>query len=113
MQIPQRDKHVYLKDDCPFCFFDETQKYAEEGNYFMRIANLYKCVLLNSQVVLYGQGKGGFGVSGLSANLKEMEKGELKNIKTAKKLKIINALEYNFLVCFSLLKYFQYFQKNK
>lgn len=25
MQIPQRDKHVYLKDDCPFCFFDETQ----------------------------------------------------------------------------------------
>jgi glycosyltransferase involved in cell wall biosynthesis len=88
-------------------FFDETQKYAEEGNYFMRIANLYKCVLLNSQVVLYGQGKGGFGVSGLSANLKEMEKGELRNLSFAYKQDFISVYTYIVAVVYSVLKYFR------
>lgn len=86
-------------------FFDETQKYAEEGNYFMRIANSYKCVLLNSQLVLYGQGKVGFGVSGLSANLKEMEKGELRNLTFAYKKKYISFFIYSISVIFSILKY--------
>lgn len=88
-------------------FFDETQKYAEEGNYFMRIANLYKCVLLNYQVVLYGQGKGGFGISGLSANLKEMEKGELKNLSFAYKQDFISVYTYFIAVVYSVLKYFR------
>lgn len=85
--------------------FDETQKYAEEGNYFIRIAQKYNCYLLNESLVLTGGGKAHFGHSGLSANLKEMEKGELKNIKLALKLNVINSVEYVFVVAFSLLKY--------
>lgn len=86
-------------------FFDESQKYAEEGNYFMRIAKLFKCVLLNEQLVNYGQGKVGFGVSGLSANLKEMEKGELRNLKFAYQQNYISFFTYFIAINFSILKY--------
>ena len=86
-------------------FFIESQKYAEEGNYFMRIAKDFKCILLNEQFVNYGQGKNGFGVSGLSANLKEMEKGELKNLKFALLENYISKFTYIIAVIYSLLKY--------
>jgi glycosyltransferase involved in cell wall biosynthesis len=86
-------------------FFDETQNYAEEGNYFMRIANSYTCFLMNEQVILYGQGKDGFGESGLSANLIEMEKGELRNLKFAYQNRYIGFFTYCFSIFFSVLKY--------
>lgn len=88
-------------------YFDETQKYAEEGNYFIRIANTYNCYLLNESWVLAGGGKFHYGHSGLSGNLKEMEKGELKNLKYAFKNGMINFIEYPILVVFSLMKYFR------
>jgi glycosyltransferase involved in cell wall biosynthesis len=87
--------------------FDESQKYAEEGNYFMRIANLHKCTLLNEQVVLYDQGISGFGHSGLSANLLEMEKGELRNLKFAYDQRYISLPKYLIVLPFSILKYFR------
>jgi glycosyltransferase involved in cell wall biosynthesis len=86
-------------------YFDESQKYAEEGNYFIRIAQKYNCFLLNESLVITGGGKPHFGHSGLSGNLKEMEKGELKNIKYALNLKVINTIEYYCLSFFSILKY--------
>jgi glycosyltransferase involved in cell wall biosynthesis len=86
-------------------YFDETQKYAEEGNYFIRIAQKFNCFLLNESLAITGGGKAHFGHSGLSGNLKEMEKGELKNLKDALNLKIINTFEYFCLICFSVLKY--------
>jgi glycosyltransferase involved in cell wall biosynthesis len=86
-------------------FFDESQKYAEEGNYFMRIAKEFKCVLLNEQLVNYSQGKIGFGVSGLSANLKEMEKGELRNLKFAYQQNYISFFTYLIAFTYSILKY--------
>ena len=86
-------------------YFDESQKYAEEGNYFIRICNQFNCYLLNESLVVTGGGKAHFGASGLSGNIKEMEKGELKNMKYAYGLGIINIVEYYLLVMFSLLKY--------
>ncbi|KUJ50602.1 glycosyltransferase family 2 protein [Chryseobacterium sp. JAH] len=88
-------------------YFDESQKFAEEGNYFIRIAQKHNCYLLNESLVITGGGKAHFGHSGLSGNLKGMELGELKNIKDALQLKIINSLEYIVLVVFSLIKYFR------
>jgi glycosyltransferase involved in cell wall biosynthesis len=87
--------------------FDENQKYAEEGNYFMRIANAgFKCYLLNKKLTNYGiEQKSGFGESGLSANLFEMELGELKNIKYAHKNNYINFISFVFFTIFSMLKY--------
>ncbi|MEY2701459.1 MAG: hypothetical protein RLY43_79 [Bacteroidota bacterium] len=86
-------------------YFDESQNYAEEGNYFMRVAKNFRCVLLNEKVVLYGQDKLAFGISGLSANLKEMEKGELKNLRFAYKEDYMNAFIFYFAIFYSLCKY--------
>ncbi len=63
--------------------FPEGRRYAEEGDLFMRIAARCKCVLINEVMVDYAGGKFGFGasgISGLSANLWGMERGELRNI---------------------------------
>lgn len=88
-------------------YFDEQQKYAEEGNYFIRIVQKKECYLLNESLVITGGGKAHFGESGLSGNILEMEKGELKNIKDSLNLKIINIFEYFLIVLFSLMKYFR------
>ena len=95
-------KSAILKD---IGYFDESQKYAEEGNFFIRIAQKYNCSLLNESLVITGGGKEHFGASGLSGNILEMEKGELKNLGDARRIGIINSLEYCSLVIFSILKY--------
>lgn len=86
-------------------YFDETLKYAEEGNYFLRIASKYNCYLLNESLAITGGGKAHFGESGLSGNIREMERGELRNIKFAFLKGWINLIEYLFITFFSLLKY--------
>lgn len=86
-------------------YFDERQKFAEEGNYFIRVAAVFTTFLLNKQLVYYGQGKRGFGVSGLSSNLIEMEKGELRNIKFAYQKNYISLFTYLIAVTFSIFKY--------
>lgn len=85
--------------------FDELQKYAEEGNFFFRVSRVFNCCFYNKKLIIYGDGKMGFGESGLSANLKEMEKGELKNLKFAYKNSWINSIIYVVAVSFSILKY--------
>jgi glycosyltransferase involved in cell wall biosynthesis len=86
-------------------FFDELQRFAEEGNYWIRICSKESCALLNESHIITGGGKPDFGHSGLSANLLEMEKGELKNIKLALKLNIINYVEFLLLNVYSVTKY--------
>jgi len=86
-------------------YFNEQQRYAEEGNYWIRICQQNHCVLLNESWVITGNRKPNFGYSGLSSNLKEMEKGELKNIRLGYQLGIIGIFEYVFLVFYSLIKY--------
>lgn len=85
--------------------FNESQRFAEEGNYFMRIANQFKCALLYERLIVYGDGKSGFGESGLSANLLEMEKGELLNLRFAYTNGYINGPVYILAKSYSLLKY--------
>ena len=86
-------------------YFDENLRFAEEGIFFIKIAQNYNCYLLNESLAFTGGGKPHFGHSGLSGNLKEMEKGELKNLREVLNLKIINYFEYLLLVAFSCLKY--------
>lgn len=87
--------------------YDESQKYAEDGNYYMKICSNYNYYHLNEQMVHFGGGKPEFGFSGLSANLKAMHKGNIKNIKELMKKSIITKEFYVFLRGFYLLKYFR------
>lgn len=86
--------------------FDENQKFAEEGNYFMRIANKYRCVLMNEKLIQYGNGDNvGIKGLGLSSNLIEMEKGEIKNLKFALNNKYIGIGIFSIAYVFSISKF--------
>lgn len=86
-------------------YFDENQKYAEEGNYFIRIANKFNCYFCNIKVINYGDGKSGFGESGLSANLKEMHNGFNKNLKFSYDNRLISFQQYSLARSIEFLKY--------
>ncbi|MBU4537853.1 MAG: glycosyltransferase family 2 protein [Bacteroidetes bacterium] len=86
-------------------YFDENQRYSEDANYWMRISANNKMYLLPEKLVIAGAGKKSFGVSGLSANLTEMEKGIQKNIREMYQTKRINLTEYLLYFVFSKLKY--------
>ncbi|KHL96000.1 glycosyltransferase [Paenibacillus sp. IHB B 3415] len=86
-------------------YFDEEQKYAEDGNYFLRICAYYNYYHLPIQMVNCGGGKPTFGYSGLSANLKGMYDGNVKNIKDLKRESIISIDFYLFLRLFFWAKY--------
>ncbi|MBW8361878.1 MAG: glycosyltransferase family 2 protein [Kaistella sp.] len=75
-------------------FFDDQQRYAEDLNYWLRISLKNKMYILNENLVFAGQGKRTFGVSGLSANLLEMEKGFQKNLREMFRMNRINAVEF-------------------
>lgn len=86
-------------------YFDEAQRHAEEGDYWIRICHRHHCVLLNESLVITGGGKPNFGHSGLSSNLLEMEKGELKNMQTGYRMGVVGKIEYGCLVLYSIIKY--------
>jgi len=85
--------------------FPLGQRHAEEGDFFNRIAASSPCVLLREVLVDYSNGKGGFGESGLSANLVAMERGELRNLWRAYRRGHCNALTYACASTFSMLKF--------
>lgn len=85
--------------------FDQKQKYAEDGNYFLKICDKYNLYYLPELLIIYDGGKKGFGVSGLSANLKKMYEGNKKNIKELKNDNKISTFFYLFLKTFYFLKY--------
>lgn len=86
-------------------YFDESQKYSEDANYWMRISNHNKMIILNKTLVITGGGKPSVGHSGLSSDIEAMEKGVQKNIEEVYGLKRINISEYLFFKCFSKIKY--------
>ncbi|WP_089857075.1 glycosyltransferase family 2 protein [Chryseobacterium taeanense] len=86
-------------------FFDEAQRYSEDANYWMKISKNNSMYILGEELVYTGGGKRSFGVSGLSANLPEMEKGIQKNLREMYQLKRINYFEYILFFIFSKLKY--------
>lgn len=93
--------------------FPKNRRFAEEGDLYLKVCAQYKCAYINEILVNYSNGKDGYGVSGLSANLLQMEKGELLNIKNcwsrndAHKLIMISAF------IFSVLKFIRRLVINK
>ena len=85
--------------------FDINQRYAEDGNYFLKICSRYEYYHLPIQLIYYGQGKRGFGVSGLSKNMREMYKGNIKNLKDTLNRKDISYYFYLEMRGFYLIKY--------
>ncbi|MDR1129676.1 MAG: glycosyltransferase [Prevotellaceae bacterium] len=85
--------------------FNEEQNYSEDYEYWLRISKHFKCCLVNSSLVTIGGNKPTFGHSGLSANLKQMEKYELLNYRKLYRNKDINLFLYLIVISSSYLKY--------
>lgn len=85
--------------------FDENQKYAEDGNYFLKICANYECFYLPEQTITYGFGKSGFGDSGLSANLEGMYKGNVKNLVEIHRLGYISTPFFYLMRFYQWMKY--------
>ncbi|MFM5038901.1 glycosyltransferase family 2 protein [Aeromonas veronii] len=86
--------------------FYVEQKYAEEGRFYFELLNHGKAILLNKPVVIYdGGNKAGFGHSGLSKNIIEMQRGEIANIKFAYKKNNASIYLVALAYCYSWLKF--------
>ncbi len=94
-------------------FFDDRQRYSEDLNYWLKISFQHKMYILDEELLLGGSGKRSFGVSGLSANLREMEKGFQKNLREMLDLKRINFVEYVLYYLFYKIKYIFRLSRNK
>lgn len=88
-------------------YYDESQKYTEDGNLWLRFSMNGKMLILNKNYAVAGDYKPLFGHSGLSGNLKGMYDGELKNLKDIYNLKYINFLQYAFYRFYTSLKYYR------
>lgn len=85
--------------------FDENQNHAEDGNYFLKICSKYNFYHLQKKLVNYGFGKETFGERGLSADLRAMHLGNIKNLNDLKRDNIIDKKSYYSLHFFYHLKY--------
>lgn len=88
-------------------YYDESQKYCEDGNLWLRFSKVGKMVILNANYAIAGDFKPLFGHSGLSGNLKAMYNGEKKNLCDMLKLKYINYLQFLFYKSYIGLKYYR------
>ncbi len=85
--------------------FNEQQKYSEDYRLWLQISKKYKCLLVNESLTHSISQKLEYGHSGLSANLWEMEKGELLNFLFIYHKGYINSAQMLYYSLLSLLKY--------
>ena len=85
--------------------FNESQRYCEDNAFFLELAYSYNFYYLPKSLVRFGHGKADYGESGLSANMKEMQKGALQNLKIQYNKHRINIVVYILLYLYHSLKY--------
>ena len=85
--------------------YNENLNYAEDGEYWIRIAYCCGFFVIPDSLVMTGHGKHDYGQSGLSGNLQEMYKGDLCAINCAYKLGAISFITCCFAKFFEGIKY--------
>ena len=86
-------------------YFERSISYGEERRYLLQASTIFSCVLMNVNLINYGNGKRGFGQSGLSGNIIQMEMGELKNLVYAYKVLGLPLFTCCNAIFFSLVKF--------
>lgn len=87
--------------------FDISRSYCEDAQYFYKIALNYGYYYIPEQLSIYDGGKQGFGSSGLSANIKEMNNGMKMNYFELYEQKHIKLSFFLFILVFNELKYWR------
>lgn len=84
--------------------FESKQKYSEDYGLWLRLAKNNGCIMINSRLVSLAD-KPVYGHSGLSSQLWQMEKGELKNYVDLFKSGKISLMQFYGICIFSLSKF--------
>lgn len=95
------NKKVFLKVG----FFNEEMRYAEDIDLWNRIAYYYPLYYIPISYEIAGGNKCQFGERGLSANLKDMHVGNIRNIRYLRKEEKISFFFYAFLLIYNNAKY--------
>ena len=82
-------------------------RYAEDGEFLLRICMRKNCWFTPEQLVFCGEGKPAFGASGLSANLNGMQRGQRYIIRYAYQTHAINYIQYLFFKMYAELKHWR------
>lgn len=85
--------------------FNRNMRYAEDGDMWNRIACKYPLYYIPKSMEIAGENKVQFGECGLSADLKQMHKGNIRNISVLKKQGMISFPFYFFLKIYNDIKY--------
>jgi len=93
-------------------FFSENFRFAEDLNFWLRVSEKFKMAILNEELILAGDGKRSFGVSGLSANLVQMEKGFQKNLNEILAKKKIGFAQFAAYFVFYKMKFLVRISRN-
>lgn len=88
-------------------YYDEKQKYAEDGNLWFRFSKVGKMVIINKNYAIAGDLKPLYGHSGLSGNIYEMHLGEIKNLNDMLNLNHISYIQYIVYFSYIKLKYYR------
>ncbi len=86
-------------------YFERSISHGEERRYFLCASKTFSCVLINENLINYGNGKRAFGQGGLSADLLQMEISELKNLMYAYKTLDMPLFTCCNAIMFSLMKF--------
>lgn len=85
--------------------FNTSQRYSEDYRLWLELAHAHRAAVLGDDLVSYGGGKRGYGASGLSARLRNMEKGELSNFAYVRRKGFVSFPLYAAAVLWSLAKF--------
>lgn len=85
--------------------YNEKMTHAEDGELWVRFCAKSNFYYLPESLVITGGGKPSFGHSGLSSNLKAMQKGNEFIFKEARNNNLIGFNFYIFLILYSRIKY--------
>lgn len=86
-------------------FYNENLSHGEDGDMWYRIFSKFESWVIPDELVIFDNGKRGFGGAGLSGNLNKMQKGVRRLTKIAYKDKKINKLEYYALSFYNEIKF--------
>ena len=103
---PQTSTIIVRRDllDC-IGFFNANLTHAEDGDFLLRAAQLTSVWVLNKSLVITGRGKRSYGVSGLSADIQKMFRGEMYNLSRALERRQVTLLESCVLFLWMSSKY--------
>lgn len=87
--------------------FDESKKYAEDGDLFIRIAAITPIYYTSEELIECGHGKPSFGSSGLSLMIREMHIGSLMLVRDCYNNKYINWQEYYMYSMWETIRYYR------